>query len=393
MAQKQTNPFEIISQKFGDQELQIKLTTSGINKVCQFAYDGGYFNFMKPVWGLTSAGHVVANELATVAAVEEIIGDEVAFSQSLSSGTEIGTLSIGENTYTLYAPDGGGSSVSFSPAVNDGVTIGTLTIDGVNYAVKAPKPDYNASESDPDGIKNRPCYKTATGESYSGQLTIWSMTAEGTSYYYGTKINYLYGYEVTAGGYYKVTDANAHAQEFTSQAVTITTNQSFLTTTTGVALGNLSMLNTSYADTGEDLAILFYNWNGARCDAIVVTKYSVGNSASLNIVQKTFSYTPLEIGYIPAGISRDVPDSSSSFTLVAGKFNNMGTIDPDDLIYSSSLANAIVYGQFTSSATKTIGTGSGDLVYWRGDIELVQGNTYQFTILNSHGKIEKIMGV
>lgn len=64
---------------------------------------------------------------------------EVSFTQSLATGTPIGTLSIDSSSITLYAPaGGGGSSVSITPLVNSGTKIAILTIDGVGHDIYAP---------------------------------------------------------------------------------------------------------------------------------------------------------------------------------------------------------------------------------------------------------------
>lgn len=394
MAQNQTNPFKEITQKYGDDALTTNLNVIGDSHICNVNYNGDSFIFNKPIHGTNTAGGNVGNELATISIVPTIVGNNVTYIGATGiTGTTVGKIVVNGTEYPIIVPNAG-SQVAFSNALANGVKIGTITIDGTSTDIKTPKPNWDASSSDSNGIENRTHYSYFGQESQSGTVSIWNMTAEGTTYYYGTKINVLYGYPLTVGNYYRVNDANGHATEFTSQAVTCVASRSFVgSPIEGTGIGNLNLLNSSLENTGEDLALLFYNWNGARCDVLVVAKYSVGNAFSLNIYEKQLIYVPLNIGYIPEGIMRDIPQSSNSLTLVAGKFNNLGTIDPDDINYSQSLANAIVYGQFTSNVTKTIGFGSGDNVYWRGDTSIISGNVYQFTILNSHGKIEQIMGV
>lgn len=395
MSQKQTNPFKTISQKFNGNEYYTEISKAGSDELCTLHFDGDYFIMNKPVLGTNSVSPA-GNELVIASKVPAIVGNSVSYvGTSGIVGTVIGKLIVNGTEYSIVAPSGGGSNVAISDTLSNGVNIGTLTIDSTSTDLNIPKPNWDAAENDIDGIKNRTHYSYFGTESSSGTLAIWSMTAEGTTYYYGFKSNYLYGHQVVEGNYYRVTDANSTMTEFTSQAVSCIANRSFVgSPISGTGIGNLNMLNSSLPDTGEDLAILFYNWNSGRYDALVVAKYTVGNAFSLNIYEKELVYVPLNIGYIPDGIMRDVPESSSSLNLVAGKFNNLGSVDFNDIVYSDTLANAIVYGQFTSTVSGTMTTSyMGSTTYWRGDTNIVSGNTYQFQILNSFGKIEQILGV
>lgn len=395
MAQKQTNPFKTISQKFNGNEYYTEISKAGSDELCTLHFDGDYFIMNKPVLGTNSVSPA-GNEFVIANKVPAIVGSTVSYVGTTGIvGTVIGKLIVNGTEYSIVSPSGGGSNVAISDTLSNGVKIGTLTIDSTSTDLNIPKPNWDAAENGIDGIKNRTHYSYFSGtETQSGIISVWNMTASG-DYYYILKSNVLYGYEVTEGNYYRVFDANHIAQDFTSQAVACVANRSFIgSSISGTGIGNLNMLNSSLPDTGEDLAILFYNWNGANCDIVVVGKYDNGNAYSLNIYDKQMIYVPLNINFIPDGIMRDVPTSSSSLNLVAGKFNNLGSVDFNDIVYSDTLANAIVYGQFTSTVSGTMTTSyMGSTTYWRGDINIVSGNTYQFQILNSFGKIEQILGV
>lgn len=395
MAQNQTNPFKEITQKYGDSTFTTDLNSVGDSHICNFNYSGDSFDFNKPITGTNTTGGNVGNELATISVIPSIVGRNVTYIGVAGiSGQTVGKLIVNGTEYPIIIPNTG-SQVSFSNALANGVQIGTITIDGTSTDIKTPKPNWDADSSASDGIENRTHYSYFGGESQSGTVNIWNMTADGTSFYYGTKVNTLYGYPVTVGNYYKVSDANEHATEFTSQSVECVASRSFVgSQIAGIGIGNLNLLNNSLADTGEDLALLFYNWNGSRCDILVVSKYIAGNAFALNIYEKERVYVPLNIGYIPDGIQRETPAESNSVELVAGKFNNLGNIDFNDIVYSDTLGNAVVYGQFTANTSGTMSTSStGSQTYWRGDINIVSGNTYQFFILDSFGRVEQIMGV
>lgn len=396
MAQKQTNPFKTVSQKFGDNEFYTQISVAGEDALLTFHFDGDYFIMNKPILGVSSE-NPQGNEVVIRGDVSSLVANYVTYVGTPGiTGTTVGKIIVSGNEYPIVVPGGSsGSTVSISDTLVNGNKIATVTIDGVNTDLKSPKPNWDAAENTAEGIQNRTHYSYFGSETQSGVLSIWSMTADGTDYYYGFKSNYLYGYEVVPGNYYRVVDANSHSQEFTSQAIDCVASRSFVgSPISGTGVGNLNMLNSSLPDTGEDLAILFYNWDGARCDALVVGKYENGNSYSLTLYEKEKIYVPLNIGYIPAGIQRENTTESTSLNLLPGKFNNLGTIDFNDIVYSDVYKNSIVYGQFTSTASGTMATSSsGSQTYWRGDTTITAGNTYQFFILNGFGKIEQIMGV
>lgn len=65
----------------------------------------------------------------------------VSFTQGLSSGSTVGTITIDGTSTTLYAPSSsGGSTVSYSPTLTSGTIVGSLTIDGVASTIFAPTP-------------------------------------------------------------------------------------------------------------------------------------------------------------------------------------------------------------------------------------------------------------
>lgn len=395
MAQKQTNPFKTISQKFNGNEFYTEISTAGNDEFLTLHFDGDFFVVNKPILGVNSSSPS-GNELVTKSAVPAIVGSSVSYVGTPGiSGTVVGNIIVNGHYYPIVCPSSGGSSVAISDTLANGVKIGTITIDSVSTDLKSPKPNWDAAENTAEGIQNRTHYSYFGNESQSGVLAIWSMTAEGTDYYYGFKSNYLYGYEVVPGNYYRVEDVSSRIQEFTSQAIECVASRSFVgSPIAGTGVGNLNMLNSSLPDTGEELAILFYNWDGARCDALVVGKYENGNAYSLTLYEKEKIYVPLNIGYIPAGIQRENTTESTSLNLVPGKFNNLGNVDFNDIVYSVVHKNSIVYGQFTSTASGTMTTSSsGTQTYWRGDTTITAGNTYQFFILNQFGKIEQILGV
>lgn len=396
MAQKQTNPFKTISQKFNGNEFYTEISKAGDDELLTLHFDGNYFVVNRPILG-TNSSSPAGNELVIRNAVPAIIAQQVTYQGTPGiSGTVVGNIIVNGYPYPIVCPTSGGSNVAISDTLPNGVKIGTITIDSESTDINAPKPNWDANETDNDGILNRTHYSYFSGtESQSGVMSIWSMTADGTEYYYGYKTNYLYGYPVEVGKYYRVTDSNQSISDFTSQAIQCTANRSFITNPIqGTCVGNPNLLNSSLNDNGQDIAILFYNWNGARCDALVVGKYVNGNSYSLTLYEKQMVYVPLNINYIPEGIQRENTTSSSSLNIVPGKFNNLGTVDFNDIVYSSQYENSIIYGQFTSSASGTMTTSiDGDTTYWRGDTSITAGNTYQFFILNGFGKIEQIMGV
>ena len=62
---------------------------------------------------------------------------EVSFSPILTTGTQIATLTIDDQTYTLYCTTGGGggSTVSYNSLISSGTALGELTIDGITYTI------------------------------------------------------------------------------------------------------------------------------------------------------------------------------------------------------------------------------------------------------------------
>lgn len=64
-------------------------------------------------------------------------GSEVSYTATLQSGTQIGTLTIDDIDYNLYAPEGG-DSVEYTAIQQSGTKIGTITINDTNYDIYAP---------------------------------------------------------------------------------------------------------------------------------------------------------------------------------------------------------------------------------------------------------------
>jgi len=71
---------------------------------------------------------------------------EVSFTQTLQSGTAIGTLTIDGSALVLYAPSGGGggSTVVVTPIIQTGTAIATITVDGTPVTIYSPSGDYDA---------------------------------------------------------------------------------------------------------------------------------------------------------------------------------------------------------------------------------------------------------
>lgn len=61
----------------------------------------------------------------------------VSVTQSVSTGTKIGTVTVDGVGTDFYAPDSG-SDVSVTPIVTTGTDIATITVDGVDTTIKAP---------------------------------------------------------------------------------------------------------------------------------------------------------------------------------------------------------------------------------------------------------------
>lgn len=90
--------------------------------------------------------------------VVDASGDKVTVTQTLSSGTEIGSIKVNNDTTTLYAP-AGGSTVSVTPVITTGTKIATITVDDVDSDLYAPAGggggggiDYSTTEQD-TGLK------------------------------------------------------------------------------------------------------------------------------------------------------------------------------------------------------------------------------------------------
>lgn len=69
--------------------------------------------------------------------VVDASGDKVTVTQTLSSGTEIGSIKVNNDTTTLYAPSAG-STVSVTPVLTTGTKIATITVDDVDSDLYAP---------------------------------------------------------------------------------------------------------------------------------------------------------------------------------------------------------------------------------------------------------------
>ena len=69
-------------------------------------------------------------------------GDSVEYTAIQQSGTKIGTITINDTSYDIYAPTGGGggSDVSFTQVLGSGTKIGTITIDNTPTDIYAPTP-------------------------------------------------------------------------------------------------------------------------------------------------------------------------------------------------------------------------------------------------------------
>ena len=85
---------------------------------------------------------------STVTLYAPAAGDKVSYSQTLATGTPVGTITINGVDTVIYAPAGssgssgssGGSEVSFTPTYTDGLAIGTITINGSQQTLYIPKP-------------------------------------------------------------------------------------------------------------------------------------------------------------------------------------------------------------------------------------------------------------
>ena len=80
---------------------------------------------------------------STVTLYAPAAGDKVSYSQTLATGTPVGTITINGVDTVIYAPagsGGSGSTVTFTPAYSDGLAIGTITIGGVEKTLYIPNP-------------------------------------------------------------------------------------------------------------------------------------------------------------------------------------------------------------------------------------------------------------
>lgn len=75
----------------------------------------------------------------TKSEVDSAVGAKstVSVTQSVSTGTKIGTVTVDGVGTDFYAPDSG-SDVSVTPIVTTGTDIATITVDGVDTTIKAP---------------------------------------------------------------------------------------------------------------------------------------------------------------------------------------------------------------------------------------------------------------
>ena len=72
---------------------------------------------------------------------------EVSYTQTLSSGTPKGEISIDGQSTTIYAPSGGTASVSYTALVTSGTQLGVLSADGNNFDIYAPLVSYTQTLS------------------------------------------------------------------------------------------------------------------------------------------------------------------------------------------------------------------------------------------------------
>ena len=75
-------------------------------------------------------------------------GSSVEWSQIITTGTKIATITIDEQSTDVYAPTGGGggSSVSWNEIQTTGTKIAEITIDGTTYVVYEPNVSVSASD-------------------------------------------------------------------------------------------------------------------------------------------------------------------------------------------------------------------------------------------------------
>lgn len=74
-------------------------------------------------------------------------GSSVEWSQIITTGTKIATITIDEESTDVYAPaGGGGSTVSWNEIQQSGTKIAEITIDGTTYDVYAPNVSVSAAD-------------------------------------------------------------------------------------------------------------------------------------------------------------------------------------------------------------------------------------------------------
>lgn len=91
---------------------------------------------------IREAGNTIA------AAIQGGGGSSVEWSQIVTTGTKIATITIDEQSTDVYAPSGGGggSTVSWNEIQTTGTKIAEITIDGTTYDVYAPNVSVSASD-------------------------------------------------------------------------------------------------------------------------------------------------------------------------------------------------------------------------------------------------------
>lgn len=68
--------------------------------------------------------------------------------QTLTSGTEIATVTIDGTATKLYAPEGGGSTVTVTPILTSGTQTATISVDGTSTTLYAPTELPSVTSSD-----------------------------------------------------------------------------------------------------------------------------------------------------------------------------------------------------------------------------------------------------
>lgn len=163
----------------------------------------------------------------------------VSASQILTSGTPIGTVTVGGTQTTFYAPGGsGGSTVTYAPSVTSGTTLGTLSIDSVDYNITAPTiPTVSASQTLTSGQAiGSVTVDTTTTTFYAPIPDEVSLTQTVTS---GTKIAelnvgetstdiYIPDPQVLTAGRNITIDANDAINAFSTNVTEDTTNNSLV---------------------------------------------------------------------------------------------------------------------------------------------------------------------